>query len=85
MQNRTSLLEVAIGTLTSIADVLITHTPDAERFIKHDSFTALTTFNDKRLRILPDVPILKELGYDYAQTSWHTIVVNKDTPDEIVE
>lgn len=36
-------------------------------------------------KTIPDVPTLKELGYDYAQTSWRTIVVNKDTPDEIVE
>ena len=81
----TSPLEGAIDTLTGITDVLITHTPDAERFIKHGDFVALATFNEERLSMLPDVPTLKELGYDYAQTSWRTIVVNKDTPDEIVE
>ena len=34
--------------------------------------------------MLPDVPTLHELGFDYDQTSWRCIVVNKDTPDAIV-
>lgn len=63
--------------------MLITHTPGAERFIKHGDFIALATFNETRLSMLPDVPTLKELGYDYAQTSWRAIVVHKETPDEV--
>ena len=35
--------------------------------------------------MLPDVPTLRELGYDFSQTSWRVLVVNKDTPDVIVE
>ena len=35
--------------------------------------------------MLPDVPTLRELGYDFSQTSWRVLVVNKDTPDAIVE
>ena len=78
-------LDGAIDTLTGETDVLITHTPDAERFIKHGDFVPLATFNGTRLSMLPDVPTLKELGYDYEQTSWRCIVVNKETPDAIVE
>ena len=81
----TSPLDGAIDTLTGITDILITHTPDAERFVKHGDFVVLATFNKNRLPMLPDVPTLHELGYAYDQTSWRCIVVNKDTPDEIVE
>lgn len=81
----TSPLDGAIDTLTGITDVLITHTPDAERFVKHGDFVVLCTFNKTRLSMLPDVPTLRDLGYDYDQTSWRCIVVNKETPDEIVK
>lgn len=80
-----SPMDGAIDTLTGITDVLITHTPDAERFIKHGDFVALCTFNETRLPMLPDLPTLKELGYDYAQTSWRAVVVNQATPDAVVE
>lgn len=79
-----SPLDGAIDTLTGITDVLITHTPDAERFLKHGDFVALCTFNKTRLSMLPNVPTLRELGYDYDQTSWRVIVVNKNTPDAVV-
>ena len=79
-----SPLDGAIDTLTGITDVLITHTPDAERFLKHGDFVALCTFNKTRLSMLPNVPTLHELGYDYDQTSWCVIVVNKNTPDAVV-
>lgn len=78
-------LDGAIDTLTGETDILITHTPDAERFVKHGNFVVLATFNKTRLPMLPEVPTLRELGYDYDQTSWRCIVVNKDTPDEIVQ
>ena len=35
--------------------------------------------------MLPDVPTLKEKGYNFSQTSWRVLVVNKDTPQEIVD
>lgn len=80
-----SPMDGAIDTLTGITDVLITHTPDAERFLKHGDFVALCTFNKERLSMLPDVPTLHDLGYDYDQTSWRVIVVNKNTPDAVVD
>ena len=45
----------------------------------------LATFNAERLAMLPDVPTLRELGYDFDQTSWRLLVVNKDTPDAVVK
>lgn len=33
---------------------------------------------------IPDLPTMRELGYDWEQTSWRALMVHRDTPDEIV-
>jgi tripartite-type tricarboxylate transporter receptor subunit TctC len=43
---------------------------------------AVTT--DKRLPAYPDVPTLKELGYDVTHSIWHTWMVPAGTPPEVV-
>jgi tripartite-type tricarboxylate transporter receptor subunit TctC len=43
---------------------------------------AVTT--DKRLPVYPDVPTLKELGYDVTHSIWHTWMVPAGTPPEVV-
>ena len=52
---------------------------------KRSMFFPLATFAPERLAMLPDVPPMRELGYDFSQPSWRVLVVNKDTPDAIVE
>jgi tripartite-type tricarboxylate transporter receptor subunit TctC len=42
---------------------------------------AVTT--DKRLPNYPDVPTLKELGYDVTHAIWHTLMVPSGTPPEV--
>lgn len=73
-----------IDCLIGETDALISHPPDIMRYIKRGDFIPLATFNDTRLAMLPDTPTLRELGYDFSQTSWRVLVVNKETPDEIV-
>lgn len=41
--------------------------------------------NDERLKTFPDVPTLKELGYDVSIGTWRGLGVPKDTPDDIVK
>lgn len=74
-----------IDCLIGYTDALISHPPDIMRYIRSGHLVPLATFNAERLEMLPDVPTLHELGYDFDQTSWRLIVVNKDTPDEIVK
>lgn len=74
-----------IDCLIGETDALISHTPDIMRYIKRGDFIPLATFAEERLEMLPDVPTLKEKGYDFSQTSWRVLVVNKDTPQEIVD
>ncbi len=74
-----------IDCLIGETDALISHPPDIMRYIKRGDFIPLVTFAENRLEMLPDVPTLKEKGYDFSQTSWRVLVVHKDTPQEIVE
>ena len=74
-----------IDCLIGDTDALISHPPDIMRYIRRGDFVPLATFAPERLAMLPDVPTLRELGYDFSQTSWRVLVVNKDTPDAIVE
>lgn len=74
-----------IDCLIGETDALISHPPDIMRYIKRGDFIPLATFNGSRLAMLPETPTLRELGYDFEQTSWRVLVVNKNTPDEIVE
>ena len=44
----------------------------------------LAITSDKRLPIYPDIPTLKELGYDVTHSIWHTLMVPAGTPPEVV-
>jgi tripartite-type tricarboxylate transporter receptor subunit TctC len=44
----------------------------------------LAVTSDKRLPVYPDVPTLKELGYDVTHSIWHTLMVPAGTPLEVV-
>lgn len=45
----------------------------------------LASFTDERLEKFPDVPTLKEKGFDILFGSARALVAPKDTPDEIVQ
>lgn len=44
----------------------------------------LGVFGDERVSIFPDVPTLKEAGYDFTMGAWRGLTVPNDTPDERV-
>ncbi len=44
----------------------------------------LAMTSDKRLPAYPDVPTLKELGYDVTHSIWHTLMLPAGTPPEVV-
>lgn len=45
----------------------------------------LGVFDDKRLEQLPDVPTLKESGYDLDAYAWYGLVVPTGTPKETID
>lgn len=42
----------------------------------------LFIMEDERIKLLPDIPTLKELGVDFTWSSWKGIIAPKDTPEE---
>jgi tripartite-type tricarboxylate transporter receptor subunit TctC len=44
----------------------------------------LAVTSDKRLPNYPDVPTLKELGYDVTHSIWHALMVPAGTPPDVV-
>ena len=44
----------------------------------------LAVTSDKRLPAYPDVPTLKELGYDVTHAIWHALMVPAGTPPDVV-
>jgi tripartite-type tricarboxylate transporter receptor subunit TctC len=52
--------------------------------VKSGELRVLAVINAKRWKALPEVPTLKELGYDFSEESLFSIVVPKATPPAIV-
>jgi tripartite-type tricarboxylate transporter receptor subunit TctC len=46
------------------------------------SIKALGVFADERSDVLPDVPTMKELGYDVSLPAWLMVFAHKDVPEE---
>ena len=49
------------------------------------SVVPLAVTSDERSNLLPDVPTVKEMGYDVTQYMWRGFAVPAETPMEIVE
>ncbi len=52
--------------------------------IKAGKFRALAAYSAKRSKVLPDVPTLKELGYDVEYYLWVGLFAPKGTPPQVV-
>jgi len=53
--------------------------------VEAGNFKVLAIFSPERNEDFPNVPTVKESGYDLVLGSWNGIQVPKDTPDDIVE
>ena len=52
--------------------------------IKAGKLRPLALFGDKRSTALPDVPTMKELGYDVEYYLWVGMFAPKGTPDSVI-
>src|SRR4029078_4687622 len=66
------------------SQVLVTSIAAAMGQIKAGKLKALATFGEKRAGSLPDVPTLKESGYDVEFSLWVGLFAPKGTPDAAV-
>ena len=65
------------------SQVLVTSIAAANAQIKAGKLRALACFSEKRAASLPDVPTMKELGYDVLFSLWVGLFAPKGTPDAI--
>ena len=63
------------------AQVLVTSIAAANAQIKAGKLRALACFSEKRAASLPDVPTMKEHGYDVLFSLWVGLFAPKGTPD----
>jgi len=66
-------------------DAISTGPSSILQHIKAGTVRPLAHWGDKPLQSLPDVPSLKDSGYDVKFVQWSGIFVQKDAPDEVVQ
>jgi tripartite-type tricarboxylate transporter receptor subunit TctC len=66
------------------AQVLVSSVSAANTQIKAGKLKPLALFGAERSKALPDVPTMKELGYDIEYYLWVGVFAPKGTPDNIV-
>jgi tripartite-type tricarboxylate transporter receptor subunit TctC len=67
------------------AQVLVTSIAAANAHIKAGKLRALACLSEKRAASLPDVPTMKEQGFDVLFSLWVGLFAPKGTPDAIVD
>ena len=65
------------------ADIVTTPYNTAKSALAAGEVRALVTFNPARLSELPDVPTLREAGYNFDVLVWQALFVPKGTPTEV--
>jgi len=80
------------GSSEAIPSVLGHHTEvtmvtpgEAIAQLRSGQLKALGVMSEERISYIPDVPTLKEQGFDVTTGTWRGIGAPKDTPDEIIE
>src|SRR6478672_3379795 len=66
------------------AQALVSSVAAANAQIKAGKLRALACFSAKRAESLPDVPTLKELGYDVEFSIWVGLFAPKGTPEPVI-
>lgn len=66
------------------SQVLVSSIAAANAHLKAGKMRALACYSEKRAASLPDVPTLKELGYDVQFSLWVGLFAPKGTPEAVV-
>lgn len=52
--------------------------------VEGQNIAVLATFAGERIPVIPDIPTMKELGYDVATETYRVITAPKGTPEEVL-
>jgi tripartite-type tricarboxylate transporter receptor subunit TctC len=63
---------------------VVTPLPEVLQHVKEGKLRMLATTTSQRSRFAPDVPTLRELGYDVLFQDWSGLVAPARTPREVV-
>ena len=73
-----------VALLGGSVDALSTGPSSVMGQVKAGKIRVLASWGDKRLAALPDVPTLKELGYDAQFSQWTGLFVPAGTPPDVI-
>ena len=73
-----------VALLGGSVDALSTGPSSVMGHVKAGKIRVLASWGDKRLAALPDVPTLKELGYNAQFSQWTGLFVPAGTPPEVI-
>ncbi len=66
-------------------DAVVVSVPEAMPQIESGELRLLTVMDEQRHPDFPEIPTLKEEGYDWSAVGWRGLAVPKETPPEIVK
>ena len=59
--------------------------PLARSFIQNEKIKAIALDGAQRWKLIPDVPTLREAGFDLAATGWYGLFAPAKTPPDVIE
>ncbi|KCB44740.1 tripartite tricarboxylate transporter substrate binding protein [Bordetella hinzii] len=66
-------------------DIAVTAVGPAQAHIQSGGLRPLAVFSSKRLAAYPDVPTLRELGYDVGSPTLYGLMAPKGTPPQVID
>ena len=66
-------------------DIAVSAVGPAQAHILSGGLRPLAVFSDKRMRAFPDVPTVRELGYDVGSPTIYGLMAPKDTPPKVID
>lgn len=66
-------------------DIAVSAVGPAQAHIDAGGLRPLAVFSDKRLLAYPDVPTVRELGYDVGSPTIYGLMAPKDTPPQVID
>ena len=77
--------EAVTALLAGQVDITLNHIPNVAPHIEQGTFRALATTGAGRAQALPQVPTLKESGFDVVASAWFALFAPANTPQPVID